>query len=598
VTRALAAALLASFAAWAFAVAPEARAEGPVPGTYALPPLGAAADGAVLDAQGVERRLHERFGDRIVLLSFVYASCLDPTGCPLAMAVMHQLQSRFKRDPELAARVTLISLSFDPERDTPEIMALYGQHGLPGHGDHGGHAMQMQQGATWHFLTTRSRRELEPILQGYGQPVQDEVDADGQRTGQISHLLRVFLIDRDRRIRNIYSSAFLEADVLESDIRTLALEATPATEAAPVERARARPAGIPLGLPPLPPEAAEVSELRVALGRKLFFDRRLSHNGTLSCGMCHIPEQGFTSHELATAVGIEGRSVRRNSPSLYNVAYARTLFHDGRERTLEGQVWGPLLARNEMGNPSVGRVLDRIAALPDYAGRFEAAFAGRAVGMETLGQALADYQRTLLLADSPFDRWRYGGVESSLDASARRGAALFEGRAGCVVCHPSGAQEGGQAALFTDHGFHNTGIGYRASMGVTGPTRVELIPGMIVELDAQALAAISEPPQPDLGLYEITEDPADRWRYRTPTLRNVALTAPYMHDGSLATLEDVVRFYNEGGIPNEALDPAIRPLALSPDEIRDLVAFLESLTGRGAEELAADARAEPIGDPR
>ncbi|MCS6920690.1 MAG: cytochrome-c peroxidase, partial [Elioraea sp.] len=210
----------------------------------------------------------------------------------------------------------------------------------------------------------------------------------------------------------------------------------------------------PLGLPPPPvPKESPHGEAAVALGRKLFFDRRLSFNGTMSCGMCHVPEQGFTSNELATPLGVEGRSLRRNAPTLLNVAYQPLLFHDGREHALETQVWGPLLAANEMGNPSVGHVLARLRTLPDYRGAFERAFAGRGPSMETVGQALAAYQRSLLAGNSRFDRWRYGGDERALTAQEQEGFRLFTGKARCAVCHLVGAR----AALFTDFRFHNTG---------------------------------------------------------------------------------------------------------------------------------------------
>ncbi len=196
--------------------------------------------------------------------------------------------------------------------------------------------------------------------------------------------------------------------------------------------------------------------------------------------MCHIPEQGFTSNEMATAVGFEGSSVPRNTPSLYNVAYVSRLFHDGREDALEQQVWGPLLARNEMANPSVGAVLKKLRQIPDYAGRFEAVFDGRGPGMETLGQALAAYQRTLVSGNSPFDRWHFGGDETALDAPAKRGYALFAGKAGCVGCHSVGQEQ----ALFTDQQLHNTGLGYQKSMGIRAPKkRVTLAPGVFVDVD-------------------------------------------------------------------------------------------------------------------
>jgi cytochrome c peroxidase len=309
--------------------------------------------------------------------------------------------------------------------------------------------------------------------------------------------------------------------------------------------------------------------------------------------MCHIPEQGFTSNELATAVGIEGRTVRRNSPTLYNVGYLRRLFHDARETTLEQQVWAPILARNEMGNPSIGYVIEKIKALVDYNRLFEGAFNGRGPTMETIGMGLASYQRTLISGASGFDRWYYAGEAEAMSIGAQRGFSLFVGKAGCASCHTIDSNH----ALFTDQGMHNTGIGYRQSMGSEPEMRrVQLAPGVFADVATASYTAAAEKPPADLGLYEITQDPADRWRYRTPSLRNVVLTAPYMHDGSLKTLREVVAFYNRGGIPNENLDPLIRPLGLNEEEVTAVVSFLESLTGANVDVLLGDAFSAPIGD--
>jgi cytochrome c peroxidase len=348
----------------------------------------------------------------------------------------------------------------------------------------------------------------------------------------------------------------------------------------------------PLGLPPVPlPPDNPLTQARIELGRTLFMDRRLSHNNTLSCAMCHVPEQGFTSNELGTAIGIEGRTVRRNAPTVYNVAYVEQLFHDGREFSLENQVWGPLLAANEMGNPSIGYVIEKIRVLPEYAGRFEKAFAGRGPDVLTVGQALAAYQRTLVSANSRFDRWRYGKEENALTTEEQSGFRLFSGKAGCSACHIAGEKN----ALFSDNRFHNTGIGYARSMGLPGKHRVQLAPDKFVEVEDKALDSF-ERPLPDVGRYEVTLDPADSWAYRTPGLRNVALTAPYMHDGSLATLEAVVDFYDRGGIDNPQKDPLLKPLGLSGTEKQALVAFLRSLTGDNVQKLVAEARAAQPAD--
>ncbi len=589
--------------------------EPPPPGSYSLPVLMDAADGAVLLPDGSPSTLHTLFGGRVAVLSLIYASCNDVNGCPLATAVLHRLKSRLRAEAALAERLQLVSLSFDPRRDTPAIMERYAA-GFRG------------PGVPWAFATTRSPESLAPILAAYGQSVSPEYDARGRELGTLSHVLRVFLIDAEARVRNVYSVSFLHADTLLADVRTLLLEQD--ADAAPARASAGTPTstrdprtgyaegvytsqsvglaarrGVALdlvahaktrrpGFPALPEPADNALRTdRVALGRRLFFDRRLSHNGTLSCAMCHIPEQGFTNNELATSIGFEGRTVRRNAPTLFDVGFRRRLFHDGRERRLEHQVWSPLLAANEMANPSVGVVLDRVAALDDYADAFRAAFPERGLGVETLGMAFASYQRTLVSGPSPFDRWHYGGVDDTVSDAAKRGFALFAGKGACADCH----QVGAESASFDDDAFHNTGVGYRAAMGPAEPTQEVLVaPGVSLRVDRAIVDAVSEPRPADLGRYEITQDPADRWRYLTPSLRNVALTAPYMHDGSIATLEEVVAFYARGGVPNPGLDPLLRPVVLSERERADLVAFLEALTGDAVPALVGDAFAAPVGE--
>ncbi len=344
----------------------------------------------------------------------------------------------------------------------------------------------------------------------------------------------------------------------------------------------------PLVLPALPiPADNPITPEKVSLGRKLFFDRRLSFNGTLSCAMCHIPEQGFTQHQLATSVGIEGRFVKRNSPTLYNVAYRTSLFHDGREFSLENQVWSPLLARNEMGNPSMGIVIERIRHTADYQGLFERAFE-REVSAQTVGQALAAYERTLLSGCSPFDLSIYGGAENAMTEKARRGYDLFQIK-GCGSCHKAGDS----FAHFTDDRFHDTGIGYDRSLPAKDRSQqVRLTADVVIETSIR----FEGPDVSDLGRYEATGKPNDRWKYRTPSLRNVAITAPYMHDGSLETLQEVIEFYIRGGVPHQGLDPLIKPMQLNSGEIEQLIAFLQALTGNNIEQLAREARSAPIGD--
>jgi cytochrome c peroxidase len=349
-----------------------------------------------------------------------------------------------------------------------------------------------------------------------------------------------------------------------------------------------------LGLPPLP--VAAPSQAAVDLGRKLFMDRRLSVNNTLSCAMCHVPEQGFAAVELATSVGIEGRSLKRNAPTLLNVAYVGQLFHDGRSGSLEHQAWAPLLNPIEMGNTATRDVIAKISRMPDYAGRFEAAFDGAAASERTVGIALASYQRTLVSGKSRFDRWRYGGDKTALNSDEQAGFVVFAGKGRCIACHTMDDK----SALFADGRFHNTGAGYaRSRRPVNGEHRyvVQLAPGVVTEIGENALASVSESLQDDTGRHEVTGKEGDRWAYRTPTLRNVGITSPYMHDGSLASIEAVIDYYQRGGVDNPGRDPLVQPLALTIEEKRNLAAFLRSLTGENVAALAKQARSEPVGLP-
>ena len=348
----------------------------------------------------------------------------------------------------------------------------------------------------------------------------------------------------------------------------------------------------PLGLPAVP---SHLDPAEIDLGRQLFFDRRLSKNETLSCAMCHIPEQGFTQNELATPVGHLGKGVRRNVPSLYNVAFAADLFLDGREQSLEAQIWSPLLAENEMANESREVVLAKLASNGLYTEWFAETF-DEGLTERTLGRALAAYQRALLSGDSPFDRWYFGGEEASAKtggvatgypALAARGFAVFQDK-GCASCH----HINDSSALFTDGQFHNTGTGYRRAGRTLRPPSVQLAPGVFVvpTVDAETETFIDD------GRYEVTGREADKWRYRTPSLRNVALTGPYMHDGSIATLEGVVAFYAEGGGGDPAQDPRTRSVRLAQSEQVALVAFLRTLTSSHVDALVSDARSVTIGE--
>ena len=360
-----------------------------------------------------------------------------------------------------------------------------------------------------------------------------------------------------------------------------------------------------LGLPPL---TGDLRSEEVSLGRALFFDRRLSANATLSCGMCHIPEQGFTQNELATPVGHEGRSVRRNAPSLYNVAFRENLFLDGRESSLENQVWSPLLAANEMANGSRAEVIARVGAMPEYGLQFANLYQ-EGLTERTLSLALASYQRSLIAGKSSFDLWFFGPASGSgttglggnrhssehegglaradFSLEAEKGFAIFL-QVGCAACHTLESH----SAMFTDGKFHNTGVGFRREHTDKQPRRVQLAPGVYIKpsvlLETEVLS--------DQGRAEVTGNKSDRWRYRTPTLRNVSATAPYMHDGSIPNLKEVIAFYTGGGGGDPQQDARIRPLGLTASEQESLIAFLESLRAPSIDLLAQQARSGGIGD--
>ncbi len=304
----------------------------------------------------------------------------------------------------------------------------------------------------------------------------------------------------------------------------------------------------PLGLAELAhPEDNPPTEAKIALGKKLFFDKRLSRDGTVSCATCHDPKKAFAQPGEATSKGIDGKLGRRNSPSLLNVAFAQHLFHDGRAKSLEEQAWQPILADDEMGNRSEKEVLERLAALGDYGPLFKKAFDVERPDKASVAKALAVFQRTLLSGNSRFDKWYWGGESELLTKQEIEGFDLFAGQALCWQCHPFG----GEGLVLTDHQFHNTGVAW------------------VSEQKSQKKEG-----ELDMGRFEVTKREQDRRRYKTPSLRNVAITAPYMHDGSFKTLKEVVKFYNKGGGNGRA-----HPLYLNEKEIDAVVAFLETLTG-------------------
>lgn len=324
-----------------------------------------------------------------------------------------------------------------------------------------------------------------------------------------------------------------------------ALNAAPASAADAPAASTAAPAAyeikVPLGLKGAPDEPADnpTTAEKVELGRMLYFDKRLSRDGTVSCATCHDPKRGWTDRS-PVSTGIDGQTGTRSAPTVLNSAYMEVQFWDGRAKSLEEQAKGPIQNPVEMGSTHEETVA-RLKRVKGYAPLFKAAFGDPAVDIDRVAKAIAAFERTVLTGDSPYDRWQ-AGDKTAMSESAIRGHALFNDpkRANCAICH--------DGFNFSDSDFHNIGVGMGAA-------------------------------QPDLGRYEITKQDKDRGAFKTPTLRNLADTAPYMHDGSEKTLVEVVHFYNVGGLGNEWLDGRIKPLKLTKEEQADLVAFLEALNG-------------------
>lgn len=330
-----------------------------------------------------------------------------------------------------------------------------------------------------------------------------------------------------------------------------------------------------LGLPPLPvPEDNSLTPEKVALGRELFLDTRFSADGTISCASCHVPTQLFTDGRVV-GVGIDGKEGTRNAPTIINAAYYDSLFWDGRAASLEAQAKGPLINPIEHGLSSYEPALKVIRSDRKYMMQFEHAFgiAPEKIDIDDVVKAIASFERTLIAGDSAFDRYRYGGDPNALSASAIAGFKVFTGRGKCSVCHLIGKS----SATLTDNQYHNIGVSLPEIQG-----RLNDVVNAFIEskLDGRAVdhSVLTAENISQLGRFAVTLNPTDIGNFRTPSLRNVALTAPYMHDGSLKTLEDVVAFYAKGGSGSSLQHPMIRKLRLTKTEERQLVDFMESLT--------------------
>jgi cytochrome c peroxidase len=280
------------------------------------------------------------------------------------------------------------------------------------------------------------------------------------------------------------------------------------------------------------PDDDAPSKQEVELGKILFFDTRLSINNKQSCATCHNPDLGF-GDGVAAGSGTMGGSLGRNTPHIYNLAWSSIFMWDGRKPSLESQALGPIEAPGEMNMP-LDTLLPKLNAVPFYQQQFKAIYGSADITRENLGKAIAAFERTIISDNSAFDKY-IAGDKDAMSASAIRGLALFETKANCIKCH--------DGVNFTDDSFHN--------IGIKGD---------------------------DLGRDAIMQSPGMKGAFKTPGLRNTLLTSPYMHDGSLASLEEVIRFYNKGGDNPQGRSKLIEPLQLTEIEIQELVAFLGALT--------------------
>ena len=306
---------------------------------------------------------------------------------------------------------------------------------------------------------------------------------------------------------------------------------------------------VPLGLLPIQwPEDNPYSTDKVELGRLLYFDKRLSADGTVSCANCHHPSFAFADG-LAVSTGIKGQKGGRSAPTVFNRAYSLAQFWDGRAKTLEEQAKGPMANPIEMGNTHENLVV-RLKQIAGYRPLFVKAFGTEDFTIDHVAKAIATYERTVLSGNSAYDRFK-AGDKKALTPAQVDGLDVFQNKAKCDQCH--------EGINFTTNAYHNLGIG-------------------------------TDKPNPDEGRYVVTKDPKDWGAFKTPTLREIARTAPYMHDGSLKTLEEVVDFYDKGGIPNKNLDEHLKPLHLTAGDKKDLVEFLKSLNGEGWQSAAVPTK--------
>ena len=296
------------------------------------------------------------------------------------------------------------------------------------------------------------------------------------------------------------------------------------------------------------PQDNPMTKEKIELGRLLFFDKRLSANNTIACASCHIPALAFTDGQ-PVSTGIHNQQGGRSAPTAINRGFSVAQFWDGRAATLEDQSIGPFANLIEHGFVSHDQLVTKITGIQGYKRLFKNLYGSSTITKEQIGKAIATFQRTLISGNSSFDRFDYNGDEKAISESAKRGKNLFFDKARCNLCH--------MGTNFSDEKFHNIGIGWD---------------------DSDTL---------DLGRYRVSKNEKDLGAFKTPTLREISKTAPYMHDGRFASLEEVIEHYNKGGVKNPFLDNQLIPLNLTKLEVKDLIAMLRSLEGEGWQHVKA-----------
>lgn len=305
---------------------------------------------------------------------------------------------------------------------------------------------------------------------------------------------------------------------------------------------------VPLGLPPFEwPANNPYSVDKVELGRLLYYDKRLSADESVACATCHSPQFAFTDG-APVSTGIKQQKGGRSAPTVINRAYSLAQFWDGRAASLEDQAKGPMANPIEMGNTHAA-IVDKLKGIPGYRPLFAKAFGSEGIDIDRAAMAIASFERTVLSGNAPYDKYKRGD-KKAMTPSQVRGMSVFIDKAKCDKCH--------EGANFTLNAYANLGVG-------------------------------SDKPDPDVGRFAVTKNPKDWGAFKTPTLREIEHTAPYMHDGSLKTLDEVVDFYNKGGIKNRNLDENIKELKLTDAEKQDLVAFMKALSGEGWQHAKAPA---------